>query len=73
MSGTKRGEECVELGAGGVACNNCALIFGLMAEATLSFKQHINEKDPERVEQIIRRAYEDAEWVLKKYLGSQKT
>ncbi|CAH1987586.1 unnamed protein product [Acanthoscelides obtectus] len=31
-----------------------------------SFKQHVNEKDPERIEQIIRRAYEDADWILKK-------
>ncbi|KAG5898260.1 hypothetical protein JTB14_008605 [Gonioctena quinquepunctata] len=34
-----------------------------------SFKQHIDEKDPVRIEQIIKRAYEDANWILKKYLG----
>lgn len=31
-----------------------------------SFKQHINETDPERIQQIIQRAYEDADWILKK-------
>ncbi|CAG9760654.1 unnamed protein product [Ceutorhynchus assimilis] len=33
-----------------------------------SFKQHINESDPERVRQIVKRSYEDCEWILKKYL-----
>lgn len=31
-----------------------------------SFKQHLNETDPERVKQIVQRAYEDADWILKK-------
>lgn len=34
-----------------------------------SFKQHVNESDPERIKQIIQRSYEDCEWILKKYLG----
>ncbi|XP_049823160.1 LYR motif-containing protein 9 isoform X2 [Aethina tumida] len=33
-----------------------------------SFKQHVNESDPERIKQIIQRSYEDADWILKKYL-----
>lgn len=32
-----------------------------------SFKQHVNETDPERIQQIIDRAYEDTAWILKKY------
>ncbi|XP_044753919.1 LYR motif-containing protein 9 isoform X2 [Coccinella septempunctata] len=32
-----------------------------------SFKQHKTESDPERIREIIRRSYEDAEWVIKKY------
>lgn len=31
-----------------------------------SYKQHINEQDETRVQQIIQRSYEDAEWILKK-------
>ncbi|KAK4875201.1 hypothetical protein RN001_011623 [Aquatica leii] len=33
-----------------------------------SFIQHLNENDSERIEQIIKRAYEDADWILNKYL-----
>ncbi|XP_064210669.1 LYR motif-containing protein 9 [Tribolium castaneum] len=36
-----------------------------------SFKQHVNETDPQRIQQIVARSYEDADWVLKKYLGKQ--
>ncbi|EEB11244.1 conserved hypothetical protein [Pediculus humanus corporis] len=32
-----------------------------------SFKQHINETNPERIKEIIERSLEDADWVLKKY------
>lgn len=32
------------------------------------FKQHVKESDPERIAQVIKRSYEDAQWVLKKYL-----
>ncbi|KAK7867559.1 hypothetical protein R5R35_004312 [Gryllus longicercus] len=32
-----------------------------------SYKQHILETDQQRVQQIIKRAVEDAEWVIKKY------
>jgi hypothetical protein len=31
-----------------------------------SYKQHVNEKDPERIQQIIQRSLEDGEWVMKK-------
>lgn len=31
-----------------------------------SFKQHVNEQDKNRIEQIIQRSYEDADWILKK-------
>ncbi|KAK2151956.1 hypothetical protein LSH36_344g00011 [Paralvinella palmiformis] len=31
------------------------------------FKSHADEDDPERVKQIISRALEDAEWIIKKY------
>lgn len=33
-----------------------------------SFKQHVKETEPDRIKQIIERAYEDADWILKKYL-----
>lgn len=32
-----------------------------------SFKQHRTESDPERIQEIMKRSYEDAEWVMKKY------
>lgn len=35
------------------------------------FNSHADEKDPERIQQIIDRALQDAEWIIKKY--SQKT
>jgi len=31
------------------------------------FNSHKDESDPERVQQIINRAIEDAEWIVKKY------
>ncbi|KFP82613.1 LYR motif-containing protein 9, partial [Acanthisitta chloris] len=31
-----------------------------------SFKVHADEDDPERIQQIIRRAIEDADWVMNK-------
>lgn len=34
-----------------------------------SYKQHVKETDDERIGQIIKRAYEDADWILKKYLS----
>lgn len=40
-----------------------------------SFKQHVDEPDPERVKQIMEKALADAKWVLEKYKqtpGSQK-
>lgn len=36
-----------------------------------SFKQHIDETDPERIAQIITRANQDVQWILKKYLGTR--
>lgn len=32
-----------------------------------SFKQHVFEPDPKRIEEIIDRALQDAVWVVKKY------
>ncbi|XP_029468725.1 LYR motif-containing protein 9 [Rhinatrema bivittatum] len=32
-----------------------------------SFRVHADEDDPERIQQIIRRAIEDADWILNKY------
>ncbi|XP_060115347.1 LYR motif-containing protein 9 isoform X2 [Heteronotia binoei] len=32
-----------------------------------SFKVHIDEDNPERIQQIIKRAIEDADWVMEKY------
>lgn len=33
-----------------------------------SYKQHGNEQDETRIKQIIKRSYEDADWILKKVL-----
>lgn len=32
-----------------------------------SFKVHADEDDPDRIQQIIKRAIEDADWVMNKY------
>ncbi|KAM4701772.1 LYR motif-containing protein 9 isoform 1-T2 [Discoglossus pictus] len=32
-----------------------------------SFRVHADENDPERINQIIKRAIEDADWVMNKY------
>ncbi|KAM9257178.1 LYR motif-containing protein 9 [Cariama cristata] len=32
-----------------------------------SFKVHADEDNPERIQQIIKRAIEDADWVMNKY------
>ncbi|XP_061461066.1 LYR motif-containing protein 9 isoform X1 [Rhineura floridana] len=32
-----------------------------------SFKVHADEDNPERIQQIIKRAIEDADWVMEKY------
>ncbi|XP_030392590.1 LYR motif-containing protein 9 [Gopherus evgoodei] len=32
-----------------------------------SFRVHADEDSPERIQQIIKRAIEDADWVMKKY------
>ncbi|KAK3919623.1 LYR motif-containing protein 9 [Frankliniella fusca] len=32
-----------------------------------SFLQHVEEPDPQRVQDIIERALKDAEWILSKY------
>ncbi|XP_060703956.1 LYR motif-containing protein 9 isoform X1 [Hemiscyllium ocellatum] len=32
-----------------------------------NFKVHADEDDPERIKQIIKRAIEDADWILSKY------
>ncbi|XP_032563164.1 LYR motif-containing protein 9 isoform X1 [Chiroxiphia lanceolata] len=38
-----------------------------------SFKVHADEDDPERIQQIIKRAIEDADWVMNKYEKQKKT
>ncbi|XP_059144515.1 LYR motif-containing protein 9-like [Physella acuta] len=35
------------------------------------FKSHSDETDKERIQQIIERAIEDAEWVIQKYAAKQ--
>lgn len=35
-----------------------------------SFKVHADEDDPERIQQIIKRAIEDADWVMNKVSAS---
>ncbi|XP_074045126.1 LYR motif-containing protein 9 isoform X4 [Macrotis lagotis] len=35
-----------------------------------SFRVHADEDNPERIQQIIRRAIDDADWVMKKTRGS---
>ncbi|KAJ9580868.1 hypothetical protein L9F63_023956 [Diploptera punctata] len=45
----------------GVACDDIDYV---------SYKQHILETDPQRIQQIIERALEDASWVMKKYASS---
>lgn len=37
-----------------------------------SFKQHVDEPDPERVKQIMEKALSDAKWVLQKYKSAPK-
>ncbi|GAB0198257.1 LYR motif-containing protein 9 [Grus japonensis] len=32
-----------------------------------TFKVHADEDDPERIQQIIKRAIEDADWIMNKY------
>ncbi|XP_035213150.1 LYR motif-containing protein 9-like [Stegodyphus dumicola] len=32
-----------------------------------SFNSHLDESNPERIKQIMARAIEDAEWIVKKY------
>uniref|UniRef100_A0A8C0ZIY4 LYR motif-containing protein 9 n=1 Tax=Cyanistes caeruleus TaxID=156563 RepID=A0A8C0ZIY4_CYACU len=34
-----------------------------------SFKVHADEDDPERIQQIIKRAIEDADWVMNKLVS----
>lgn len=38
-----------------------------------SFKQHVIEPDEERVKQIMEKAVQDADWVVKKYTKSEGT
>ncbi|XP_053312285.1 LYR motif-containing protein 9 isoform X1 [Spea bombifrons] len=39
----------------------------VLVEAEGSFRVHADEDDPERIHQIIKRAIEDADWVMNKY------
>ncbi|XP_014211849.1 LYR motif-containing protein 9-like [Copidosoma floridanum] len=34
---------------------------------TQSFKQHVKETDPDRIQQIMEKALLDAKWVMQKY------
>lgn len=36
-----------------------------------SFKVHADEDDPERIQQIIKRAIEDADWIMNKVSASE--
>ncbi|CAL1537338.1 unnamed protein product [Lymnaea stagnalis] len=38
----------------------------------MGFKSHADESDKERINQIMERAVEDADWVLLKYAEKQK-
>lgn len=38
-----------------------------------SFKQHLIEPDEERIQQIMKKAVHDAEWIIKKYSKSRGT
>lgn len=38
-----------------------------------SFKQHVVEPDKERVQQIMEKAMQDAEWIVKKYTKPEGT
>ncbi|XP_067138320.1 LYR motif-containing protein 9-like [Centruroides vittatus] len=37
-----------------------------------SYNSHSDESDPERIQQIIKRAIEDSEWVVNKYANKSK-
>ena len=43
-----------------------------MCTVLKEFASHSDETDPERIEQIIRRALQDAEWVVQKVNKSTK-
>jgi len=36
------------------------------------YEQHTDEKDPERIQQIIDRSIEDAQWIVNKYAAKKK-
>nr|XP_031835640.1 LYR motif-containing protein 9-like [Nomia melanderi] len=38
-----------------------------------SYKQHIIEPDEERVQQIMKKAVQDAEWIINKYCKTEQT
>ena len=40
----------------------------LIKDLSQGYQQHADEDDPERVQQIIQRSIEDAEWILKKVM-----
>ncbi|XP_066292600.1 LYR motif-containing protein 9 isoform X2 [Branchiostoma lanceolatum] len=37
------------------------------SESRQGFNSHADETDPERIQQIIKKAIEDADWILNKY------
>ncbi|KAL2297504.1 hypothetical protein Nmel_016811 [Mimus melanotis] len=46
---------------------NCCIDKSVTLGLLQSFKVHADEDDPERIQQIIKRAIEDADWVMNKY------
>ncbi|XP_033315483.1 LYR motif-containing protein 9-like isoform X1 [Bombus bifarius] len=38
-----------------------------------SFKQHLIEPDEERIQQIMKKAVQDADWIVKKYSKREET
>lgn len=38
-----------------------------------SFKQHLIEPDKDRVQQIMEKSLQDAEWILNKYMKAERT
>lgn len=49
---------------------NCCVDKSLTLGMLQSFKVHADEDDPERIQQIIKRAIEDADWVMNKVSAS---
>lgn len=50
--------------------DNCCVDKSVTLGMLQSFKVHADEDDPERIQQIIKRAIEDADWVMNKVSAS---